>query len=68
MNRIVTPNGHAAAPQIDAVQVAMAMLIQGRGEFLSPADQAKDICDRIDGLVAEFTRRNKERAEASGGA
>lgn len=66
MNRIVTPNGHPVAPQMDAVQIAVVMLTQGRGESLPPADQARDICDRIDALSAEFAKRNKERAEANG--
>ncbi len=62
-NRIVTPNGQPAVPQIDGVQLACAMLIQGRGESLPPQEQAKDIVQRIQALLAELGRAAQERKD-----
>ncbi len=60
-NRIVTPNGTPAVPQIDGVQLACAMLIQGRGEHLPPREQAIDIAQRIEALMNEMGRLAQER-------
>jgi hypothetical protein len=60
-NRIVTPNGQPAIPQIDAVQLGCEMLLNGRGEYLDPPEQAKDIVDRIEALMSELGRLAREK-------
>jgi hypothetical protein len=60
-NRIVTPNGTPAVPQIDGVQLGCAMLVQGRGEHLPPREQAIDIAQRIEALMNEFARIGQEQ-------
>lgn len=65
MNRIVTPNGQPAIPQIDGVQLACAMLINGRSESLPPPEQAKDIVDRIRCLLSELGQEAERQRRAA---
>lgn len=61
MNRIQLPNGQPAVPQVDGVQLACAMLLNGRAEHLPAEEQAKDIIDRIEALLGEIGRRQQEK-------